>query len=264
MNHQDLIDQITTVLQRHTGVGGAFLGGSHGRNEADAYSDVDVYVVVSDSEIVQDALKTLAVSVSEIAPFVHSKVLPNARTINCITKDWQRLDLTVVTGLELGFIAGGQVKVLFDNLDITDALMSATPAIRQPTADALIDDVNEFIRILGLSAVVRGRDDLVVAQTGTNLMRDILIRTMVLENSPQPQRGVLALSRSLTSNQQAELKNLPAADANWSAIDARTMAIAESFFPRARRLAAKLEADWPEMFEQVTREHLSEEIGLEL
>ena len=95
-------------------------------------------------------------------------------------------------------------------------------------------------------------------------MRDILIRTMVLENSPQPQRGVLALSRSLTSDQQAELMNLPAADTNWTAIDARTMAIAESFFPRARRLAAKLEADWPERFEQVTREYLSEEIGFEL
>ena len=133
MNHQDLIDQITTVLRRHTEVGGAFLGGSHGRNEADAYSDVDVYAVVSDSETVQDTLKELAVSVSEIGPLQHSKVLPNARTINSITEDWQRFDLTVVTGLELGFIAGGQVKPLFDNLDITDALMSATPAIRSTT-----------------------------------------------------------------------------------------------------------------------------------
>ncbi len=264
MNQQNLIDQITTVLQRHTEVGGAFLGGSHGRDEEDAYSDVDVYVVVSDSEIVQDTLKTLADSVSEIGPLLHLKVLPNARTINCITEDWRRFDLTVVTRLELGFLAGGQVKVLFDNLGISDALMSATPAIRQPTTDGLLDDVNEFIRILGLSAIVRGRDDLVVAQTGTNLMRDILVRTMVLENSPQPQRGVLAIGKSLTSDQHAELRDLPAADGNWSAIDARTKAIARSFFPRARQLAMRLGADWPERFEQVTRKYLFEEIGLKL
>ncbi len=264
MDQQDLIAKISAHLKGLSEVGGAYLGGSHGRDEADGYSDIDLYVVVADSDIVQETLKQLADSVAEIVPILHSKVLPNARTINCITEDWQRFDLTVVTGLELGFLAGGQVKPLFDDLGISDALVSATPAIRQPTADALLEDVNEFIRILGLSAVVKGRDDLVVAQTGTNLMRDILIRTMVLENSPQPQRGVLALGRSLTSDQHAELRDLPAADGNWSAIDVRTKAIAGSFFPRARQLAVRLGADWPERFETITRKYLAEKIGMKI
>lgn len=264
MDQQELIAKITHCLKNLPEIGGAFLGGSHGRDEADAFSDVDVYVVVSEAETIQASLKKLADSVTAIAPLLYSKVLPNARTINCITADWERFDLTVVSGLELGFLAGGQVTPLFDSLDISEALVSAPPTHRQPSADALLDDVHEFIRILGLSVVVRGRDDLVVAQTGTHLMRDMLIRTMVLENGSQPQRGVLALARSLSSDQQAELKDLPAADANWSAIDARTKAIAQSFFPRARQLAAQLGADWPERFEQVTRQHLLDEIGLEL
>ena len=264
MDQQNLTDQITTVLKNLPEIGGAFLGGSHGRDEADEYSDIDVYAVVSETETIQATLKKLADKVSEITPLLYSKVLPNARTINCITERWERFDLTVVSGLELGFLAGGQVKPLFDSLGILEALTSATPARRQPTADALLDDAHEFIRILGLSVVVRGRDDLVVAQTGTNLMRDILIRTMVLENSPQPQRGVLALSRSLSSDQRAELKKLPAAEANWSAIDARTKAIAQSFFPRARQLASQLGAIWPERFEQVTGTYLAEKIGLEI
>ena len=264
MDQQELIDQITTTLEQLSEVGAAFLGGSHGRGESDAFSDIDVYVVVAEAALIHDSFKKLASSVADIAPILYAKKLPNARTINCITDDWLRFDLTVVTGIELGFLAGGQVKPLFDNLEITDAIVSAQPTIRRPSEDEFLEDVNEFIRILGLSVVVKKREDLVVAQTGTNLLRDILIRTMVLENLPQPQRGVLALGQSLTLAQQVALKQLPVAEANWSAIYKSTTAIATEFFPRARHLAKRLNANWPEEFERVTREYLIEEIGLSL
>lgn len=264
MDQEDLIHQITISLQQHPEVGAAFLGGSHGREEADALSDVDVYVVVADSKLIQETLTKLANSVSGIAPIVYSKVLPNARTINCITDGWLRFDFTVVTDVELGFLAGGCVKLLFDNVGISDAVNSVAPSMRQRDADELLNDVSEFIRILGLSVVVKKRDDLLVAQTGTNLMRDILIRVMLHECRPQPQRGVLALNRSLTPTQRAELAQLPVADANWSAVYQRTKAIASAFFPRAYRLANNLNAQWPDEFERVTKKYLSEEIGLEI
>ena len=95
----------------------------------------------------------------------------------------------------------------------------------------MLDIVNEFIRVLGLSAVVHGRDDLVVGQTGTDLLRDLLIRIMVLENGPSPRRGVLALGRALTADQRASLLRLPAAEATWPAVFERTAAIAGEFFP---------------------------------
>ena len=69
---------------------------------------------------------------------------------------------------------------------------------RNLTAEGLVEIVNEFIRVLGLSVVVNGRDDVVTAQTGTNLLRDMLIRIMAFENGAQPQRGVLSLKRNLT------------------------------------------------------------------
>ena len=174
-----------------------------------------------------------------------------------------RFDITVVTGFELGFLTGGQVKPLFDDLGIADAAKSANSPVRELTADELVDDVNEFIRILGLSVVVKKRNDLVVAQSGTNLMRDILIRTMIYENGPQPRRGVLALKKSVTPAQYAELENLPASEADWSSIEERTRAIAAAFFPRARRLATTLEATWPDEFERKTRMYLFDEIGFE-
>ena len=117
---------------------------------------------------------------------------------------------------------------------------------------------------MGLSVVVHGRDDLVVAQTGTNLLRDLLIRMMVVENGPGPRRGVLALGRGLAPDQRSALLELPAAEANWAAVFERTRAIAGEFFPRARAVASRIGAEWPEVFERVTREHLEDNLGLGL
>lgn len=264
MDQAALIDRVTRVLERIPGIGGAFLGGSHGRDEADAYSDVDVYMVVAEADDIPDLLARLEESVDEIAPILFSKVLPNARTINCITTDWLRFDLTVVSGIELAFVAGGAVRPLFDRLGLADALADQPPSAPGPTADGILEIANEFIRVLGLSLVVKGREDVLVAQTGTNLLRDMLIRTMAMENGPQPRRGVLAQQRDLTPDQVAVLLDLPPLDATWPSIFARTSAIAVQFFPRARALAEGLDAPWPETFERVTRKLLKDRIGLDV
>ena len=257
MDQAELADRIGETLKDIPGVGSAFLGGSHGRDEADAYSDVDVYAVVANADDVSDVLTCLEQVVGRIAPVVFSNVLPNARTINCITEEWLRFDLTVVNGLELAFLTGGQVKPLFDELGLSDSLSKATQSPLQPTAEALLEIVNEFIRVLGLSVVVKGRNSLVVAQTGTNLLRDMLIRMFVMSNGVQARRGVLALRKDLTERQEAVLVELPSGP-SWQSVRERTRAIADAFFPAARSLAEQTGAVWPERFEQATRAYLKD------
>ena len=255
MDQAALAKRIGGVLEGIPGVGSAFLGGSHGRDEADSYSDVDVYVVVADADEVSGVLASLSQALERIAPILFSKTLPNARTINCITDDWLRFDLTVVNGFELAFLTGGKVKPLFDGLGVSEPLSKAKPSAPQPTPEALLDIVNEFIRVLGLSVAVKGRNDLVVAQTGTNLLRDMLIRVFVMSNDVPARRGVLALRRDLTESQQAALVALPAGS-TWSSVHERTRMIADQFFPVARSIADRTGATWPERFEQVTRAYL--------
>lgn len=263
----DLIDRIAEVLGAVSGVGAAFLGGSHGRGEADAYSDVDVYAVVADADEASGVASRLEQAAQDIAPILFSKVLPNVRTINCITVAWQRFDLTAVSGVELAFLTGGRAIPLFDRLGLADSLgrsvASAESSPAPVSATALLDIASEFIRVLGLSAVVKGRDDRVVAETGTNLLRDMLIQVMVLSNGAQPRRGVLALRRALTADQAATLAGLPSGT-TWPRIFERTRAIAGHFFPLARALAENVGAAWPERFERVTRAHLKSSIGLEI
>ena len=264
MNQAGLIARITEVLGDLPAIAGAFLGGSFGRGAADDYSDVDVFVVVDDPDGIPDVLTELARKVATISPILFSRTLPNARTINAITVDWLRFDLTVVSPAELAYLGRNELKPLLDPLEILQTVPEGSGQPPKPSPEMLLEIVHEFIRVLGLSVVVKGRDDLVVAETGAGLLRDMLIRIMVLENAPQPIRGVLSAKRNLTEPQIEVLKTLPPVEATWLSIFARTKAIGERFLPRARTLAGELGARWPGEFEKATLARLEVNLGLKI
>jgi predicted nucleotidyltransferase len=264
VNQAALIDRIAETLSDLARVRGAFLGGSFGRGEADAFSDVDVYVVVDDADDIPSMLTELSNNLGKVHPIAFSNVLPNARTINSITREWLRFDFTVLTQHEIVYFGRDQLEPLFDRLNVFERMRATSEHRRNLTANGLVEIVNEFIRVLGLSVVVHGRDDVVTAETGTQLLRDMLIRIMAFENGAQPPRGVLSLKRSLTPSQFSALMELPPLDASWPSVFARSKALAKQFFPRARSLANELGAKWPEEFERATLANLREKLGLEI
>jgi hypothetical protein len=74
--------------------------------------------------------------------------------------------------------------------------------------------------------------------------------------------GMLAWSRRLSEEQLGLLATIPpAAPTRQSIIDAH-LACANAFLPRARRMAAKWEIEWPQAFEEATWNHLEREVGL--
>jgi predicted nucleotidyltransferase len=264
MNQSGLIERITSVSRDLERAGSAFLGGSYGRGEADTVSDVDVYVVVAGQDDIPHMLTELSNNLAKVQPILFANVLPNARTINAITQEWLRFDFTVLTQQEIVFFAQNQLKPLFDRLGVFAKMRPAAEYSRNLSADGLLEIVNEFIRVLGLSMVVNGRDDVITAQTGTNLLRDMLIRVMVFENGGQPQRGALSAKRNLTPSQYSALTALPSLEATWPSVFARSKALAEQFFPRARSLANELGAKWPDEFQRVTLELLRAKLGLNI
>ena len=173
------------------------------------------------------------------------KVLPSSQTINAITREWLRFDLTFVSRSQLSGMARGQLIQLFDYDEAGAAITGTQVTTTALSATQLIEVVNEFLRVIGLTPVVVGRDEILVGQTGFGIMRELLIKIMLAENS-RPLRGLLSLSRNLTDEQVQVLKALPLPAPNWPSILNATRAIAGEFFPRARRLAVKLNAEWPE------------------
>lgn len=263
MEQDNLIKKIGDVLQQKDGVRGAWLSGSFGRGDADRYSDIDVVVLVEDSKV-DTAFSAFQGQIREISPILFSKTLPQSRTVNAITPEWQRFDLTFVSRQQLEKMSGSHLKELFD----LDGAAASIPPLQEAKTnlkpETLTDMTNEFLRVIGLMPVVMGRNELAVGQTGSNLLRDMLVKVMVHENDPQPIRGALSLSRALKKEQIEVLNNLPPVEAKRDSLVQANKTIAENFLPRARALAAKIGAQWPEDFEKGTLSHLRNTLGMDI
>lgn len=262
MDNQSLIAEIVCVLRKDKRIRGAWLTGSFGRGDADRFSDVDILVLVAgsqQSEVFEDAIDFR----EEIAPIIYTKTVPQKCLINSITKEWQRFDLTFISYNDLETIDSSLIVELFDLDGVSKDNNAKTIPTTAMSPSQLKNNIIEFIRILGLTPVVCGRNELVVGQTGSGLLRDILIQTMLAENS-RPVRGLMSLSRNLTEDQQSRLLNLPLPAPSWPTLFKVSRMTALEFFPRARRLASELNVEWPERFESATRDYLLKEIGADI
>jgi len=122
--------------------------------------------------------------------------------------------------------------------------------------------INEFIRVIGMAPVVFGRSELVTAVQGAGLNRDMLINLMLEEVSKPDKGGAMHLSKLLPSDDFATLMALPTPAPERASALAVHKAIADVFFPRAKRMAADLDIEWPTKFEETTRAQLQANLGL--
>ena len=256
MNHQTLIDRVTAALADDQRVRGLFLSGSFGRGTADAFSDVDFWVVVAkgDQEAVAADWRKLLES---IVPIVYFNRLPWALVLNAITDEWLRCDLDIGAPDQLGGRTQDRLKPLIDRDGTYAGLPAALPA-RDIDPGRLQVIVNEFIRILGLLPVGLGRGEIELMVTGTGLLRRSLTDLLILEvNLPDP-GGMLHLSRVLDADRMAILAAVPLPVLGVDSAIAVNLALARVFIPRARMLYAELDLVWPEAFETATRLHLAQ------
>jgi hypothetical protein len=213
------------AVERAVGDRGALrLGtGSLTRGTADAYSDLDLVVEVDDPESF-DAAATIA----DATPTVLLRPMPFGAT--AITPDWLRVDLVVTQ-------PGGD----------------GGPPTPQPTdVDALAE---EFLRVLGLLAVVAAREEWIVASDGAWLLRSFRVRLLLAENGEGAVTGVKRLNEKLTAEQRSLVEGLPPIAATREGVIASHLAIAEAFLPRARKLATA----WPAALEDATLAYLRRE-----
>jgi hypothetical protein len=197
--------------------------GSLTRGTADAYSDLDLVVEVDDPESF-DGCAALA----DATPTVLLRAMPFGAI--AITPEWLRVDLVVAP-------RGGD----------------GGPPAPQPTdVDGLAE---EFLRVLGLLAIVVAREEWIVASDGAWLLRSFLVRLLLAENGEGLMTGVKRLNEKLTAEQRELVESLPPIVATRDGVIASHVAIADAFLPRARRLATR----WPESLEEATLSYLRRE-----
>jgi hypothetical protein len=256
---QALIARVTSALEPDQRVRGLFLSGSFGRGTADAWSDVDFIALIPADQ--QEAfVGEWRGLLDAIMPVVFYQRLPFAPVLHAISKDWLRCDLMFVAPDQTGSMTQDRHQPLIDRDGIHAAL---APTLPPPQIDTrrLEGTVNEFIRVLGLTPVAVGRNEIELIGLGTGMLRRMLTDLLVIEKNHADTGGILHLSRLLDDEQMALMATIPVPVRSvHSSIDSQ-FALARVFLPRAQLLYAQLGMDWPEPFVAATRANLERHLG---
>jgi predicted nucleotidyltransferase len=257
-----LIASITTGLQADARISSAWLVGSLGRGNGDAFSDVDVMVVVADDAF-DATFKACAADLSAIARAVLINVL-FGRVLNVVTDDWSRFDLTFMRPAEFEARAPAYARSLFNRGGEQPPSLPAGPVDYRPAPQRILSLTQEFLRVLGLLPVAMGREEYVNGQQGIGHLRQMLMDMMVEQNriAPEDRGGALHANRLLTPAQRSALEALPPVGPSRESNLAANVAYARLFLPLAREMCATTGAAWPSAFADATRRHLDRTLGL--
>ncbi|RYE60614.1 MAG: nucleotidyltransferase domain-containing protein [Hyphomicrobiales bacterium] len=261
MNQQDIIAAAKTAFADDGAVRGLFLSGSFGRGTADEWSDVDLLAVVGrdDQRAVADRWKE---ALGRLTPIVYwNEIDRGGMLINAVSEDWLRCDLYMVEPGNIGHRAKNTVVLLIDRDGIFDVLPDALP-LKSPNPHALRYQINEFLRVLGLTPVAFGRGEYLTAVMGNGLLRGLLTELFMQDVTDPDTGGILHMSKLLPTEQIELMSDLPFPRARPEELIAANLAVAQVFMPRARALAEQLGVEWPEAFEAATRRVLREKMGV--
>lgn len=256
----DLLGWVTEQLRRDQRVRGLWITGSTARGTADAFSDLDLVAVVNDGGSPAGAfLDAWLTAVRQAMPLVYHQVLDFGPTLvvnHIVGDDWLRFDLLVGPPGVLRGRSRRTAKLVFDHDGLDDTL-PAEGAVTSPSADVVAKVVPEFLRVAALLPVALGREDYVVAASGSMLLRTMLIQLMVESVEVEDRGGALHLSTLLAPEHYRTLEALPPiAATRESAIDFQRSCL-DAFLPLAQDLCRRTEVTWPDEFATAVRRRLA-------
>lgn len=255
-----LLRQLIHALGQDPRIQALWLSGSLGKGEGDAWSDIDIVARVDAADV-----QPCVADYKQPRPGLPETVLAfdvYGVVVSVVTEAWQRFDIH--------FAAPEQIARM-DASGWRPLTGEAAPASQPKSADdpgagqRLTALVTEFLRVLGLLPVAVGREEWITGQQGFDLLRRMLIDLMLEENGlGRAARGAKRLNGFLTPEQRELLEAIVPPVASRDALVQANAALAHVFLARARPLAERLGAAWPEAFEAATRRHLMTELGLDV
>lgn len=262
MRQDQVIEAVTDRFKGDERLRALFLSGSFGNGTDDAWSDVDFLAIVEKDN--RQAVKAEFVAALEsVGPLISSNTMEmGAILVHSVLEDWTRSDIVLSDERALAGKARDGLKPLIDPGDLWSGLPE-TLEWQGPNPKRVEALVKEFTRILGLTAVVKGRDEVATGVSGSGLLRTNLIALMTKSVPMVDTGGILHLTKIFSEEHQRAVLALPVARADWPSIMESHRACAAVFYPLARRLIEDAGGTWPERFEAATRAHLIAEVGID-
>ncbi len=249
--------RIVEVLRAEPRVLAAWLYGSHGRGDADEYSDLDVWVVTEDVEGLLADWPTLA---DRLGDAVLTEPIRGQPAIRSILADWSHYDVWISSPDEVPRRSADSVRLLFDRAGLAQRLQphAARPPLDAAKARGL---TVEFLRTLGNLPTVLHRGDPLYAVSAAQLARLMLVELMLTELRPADPGGAGHQYRALPSERRRALLSLPAVENSLTSARDCQLECLRLFVPLARQLC---EAEFPEPLYRAVEELLARELGVTL
>lgn len=260
---QLVIERARTLLPEDERILAVYLIGSHGSDQADEFSDVDVHCVVTDESMPwfeqhwTEPLATIA------GPTVFTDRVPGLIGGLGITADWLHVDLFISSPTSFDRLQYDGVRVLFDR----DG--SLFPYGDQPREGGRAGTpywperaVNLFLYFLGNLVTVLGRDERIVASQGLGAVRDQLVAVMLAERGVRRTGGAKRLNALLSIEQRRCLEAMPAGH-DPAELIAANQYLCREFIRRGTALAALTGHPWPHAFVDATLTHLRQHFAVD-
>jgi predicted nucleotidyltransferase len=252
---QQLVDRVRDDLLTDDRVRGLWLTGSLATGEDDSFSDVDMFVVVSE-DVLADYLDGWPSFAEAYSPLLARRLGP-APVFNHVLHGWLRWDVVVGTPAEVGNLDRTQVSEVFN----LDGLAPSSPSHRGADPAVVQELTEEFLRVLGLLPVVLGRNELVTAVSGAGILRQLLTTLLRYRAEGDRLSGALHLNRVLPADEVTALAALPPVYADRGAVVRLHLACAAMFLPVAREL---LGDGYPFDLEAACWSHLRAHLGTDV
>jgi hypothetical protein len=265
---QALVDRCIEVLSADERILGAWLDGSLGQDAGDEWSDVDVHCYVADDDLpAYDAgwrdlmaaiLGTTPVWTHHLGASAFGQVGGAAADT-----DFRHVDLMVFGRSRAEQRSWDGTVPLFDRGGLlpSGAVPPAPPG--EPSFPRQV--VEQYLYSLSQQQVVVGRRELVRMYGSIGTFMDVfLLPLLFAERGIDPKGGIKRLNAFLDDEQRALLESMPPITMDLDALTAAQLWIARAGLPRARRLAERIGADYPDDLERAVAAHLQRTLGITL
>jgi predicted nucleotidyltransferase len=244
--YRPLLVRVRDALERDSRFLALFLGGSIGRGVADAGSDLDLLVSVSDAEFDTIAVELADVLADPIDPVITLAIPGMPGTNAYTTRQGLRVDVVLERLAEVDRPAFRRRVTVFDRAGVGALISPAEDPNSGPDPATLAAIVQEFLRQQAIfPAAFGGRADWLLVQEGVHNAKLMLYQLFVETNQPLPAMGVKQWSSKLTPAQRTLLESLDPPAARPAAVLAAMIAVREAFRTSGREAAEAAGMGWP-------------------